>query len=69
MATKLDFYARKYSNPFRVWFGPKLVVIITDAENAELVLKSKECLNKPMMFYKSVRDAMKFDGLFTINGL
>lgn len=43
--------------------------MITDAENAELVLKSKDCLNKPMVFYKSVKDAMNFDGLFTANGL
>lgn len=65
----LDSYAKEYNSPCRIWLGTDLVVIISDAENAEIILKSKDCLNKPMLFYKSVKDALKADGLITIDGL
>lgn len=45
-----------------------MVVFISDAENMEMVLKSKDCLNKPDIFYKRVRDGLKVDGLFTSKG-
>lgn len=45
-----------------------MIVFISDAENAEIVLKSKDCLNKPDSFYKIVRDGLKVDGLFTSKG-
>lgn len=51
----------------RIWMGPKLVILITDAENADLVLKSKNCLNKPKLFYKPLRDSLKMDGLITLD--
>lgn len=69
VGTILDSYMKRYSRPIRVWLGPKLVVFITDAENTELVLKSKDCLNKPMLFYKILRDAIKYDSIFTVKGL
>lgn len=53
----------------RIWLGPLLIVFVTDAENAEIVLKSKDCLNKPPTFYKMVRDGLGVDGLFTLPGL
>lgn len=52
----------------RLWLGPKMVIFIADAENAEIVLKSKDCLNKPHDFYKSIRDALSIDGFFTLKG-
>lgn len=45
-----------------------MIVFISDAENAEIVLKSKDCLNKADSFYKVVRDGLKVDGLFTSKG-
>lgn len=53
----------------RIWLGPLLLVLITDAENAEILLKSKDCLNKPKAFYKMLRDGLNVDGLFTLKGL
>lgn len=53
----------------RIWLGPLLIIYVTDAENAEIVLKSKNCLNKPSTFYKMVRDGLGVDGLFTLPGL
>lgn len=52
----------------RIWLGPELIVFISDAENIETVLKSKDCLNKPDSFYKIIRDAMQCDGFFTLKG-
>lgn len=52
----------------RLWFGPQIVVFVSDAENAEIVLKSKDCLNKPYDFYKILRDALSVDGFFTLKG-
>lgn len=45
-----------------------MVVFISDAENAEIVLKSKDCLDKPNSFYKVIRDLMQADGLLTLEG-
>lgn len=64
----LDNVSSKYESPIRLWLGPEMIVFIFDAENAEIVLKSKDCLNKPNSFYKIVRDAMQVDGLFTLKG-
>lgn len=64
----LDEMSRKFESPFRLWVGPQMVVFIADAENAELVLKSKDCLNKPHRFYKAIRDALNVDGFFTLKG-
>lgn len=65
----LDEISLKYESPMRLWFGPQMVVFIADAENAEIVLKSKDCLNKPYDFYKILRDALNVDGFFTLKGL
>lgn len=46
-----------------------MFVFIADAENMEIVLKSKDCLNKADFFYKAFRDALKVDGLITSNGM
>lgn len=53
----------------RLWLGPELVVFVSDAENIEIILKSKDCLNKPPSFYKIIRDAMQVDGYFTLKGV
>lgn len=59
----------KYGSPIRMWVGPQPAVFISDAENMEIVLKSKDCLDKPDFFYKVVRDFLRVDGLFTSNGI
>lgn len=64
----LDSATLKYVSPMRLWLGPEMVVFVSDAENVEIVLKSKDCLNKPNSFYKIIRDAMQVDGLFTLKG-
>lgn len=64
----LDQLSHKYGSPARLWLGPQLIIVITDAENAEIVLKSKDCLNKPHQFYKAVRAALNLDGLITLKG-
>lgn len=64
----LDDISMKYESPMRLWFGPQMVVFVADAENAEIVLKSKDCLNKPYDFYKILRDALSVDGFFTLKG-
>lgn len=58
-----------YKSPIRLWFGPLLFVFIADAGNAEVILKSKDCLNKPEMLYKIIRQTLSFDGLFTLEGV
>lgn len=45
-----------------------LAILITDAEDAEIILKSKDCLNKPHVFARIIRDGLSVDGLFTIKG-
>lgn len=65
----MDDVTTKYGSPIRLWLGPEMVVFVSDAENSEIVLKSKDCLNKPHSFYKTVRDAMQIDGLFTLDGM
>lgn len=35
----------------------------------EIVLKSKDCLNKPEFFYKIFRESLKIDGIITSNGM
>lgn len=45
-----------------------LAIFIADAENAEIVLKSKDCFNKPNVFYKMMRDGIGVDGLITSRG-
>lgn len=57
----------KYQSPVRVWMGPKLYVLIQDAKNADIVLRSKSCLEKPEE-YETVRDVLGGDGLFTAKG-
>lgn len=64
----LDHITSKYGSPTRLWLGPELLVFISDVENAEIVLKSKDCLNKPNRFYKVIRDGLQVDGLFTLKG-
>lgn len=64
----MDKATEKYGSPIRLWLGPELVVLISDAENVEIVLKSKDCLNKPHSFYKIIQDAMQIDGFFTLKG-
>lgn len=59
-------YASKFGSPARLWLGTEMVVFISDAENAGIVLKSKDCLNKPPSFYKAIRDGLQVDGLFTL---
>lgn len=45
-----------------------MIMFIADAENMEILMKSKDCLNKPY-FYKMIRDGLGADGLFTLKGM
>lgn len=65
----LDELSKKHGSPYRIWLGPIMAIFITDAESAEILLKSKDCLNKPHTFYKMIRDGISVDGLFTLKGL
>lgn len=58
----------RISGPMRIWLGPQLYVIIHDAVNAEIVLKSRHCLDKPSV-YDIVRDGIGGDGLFTMKSV
>lgn len=49
----------------RVWLGPELYVIIHDAVSAEIVTRSRYCLDKPSV-YNIVREGLNGDGLFTM---
>lgn len=51
-----------------MWLGPILLVFIADAENVEILLKSKDCLSKPETFYKTIKDGLGVDGLVTLKG-
>lgn len=46
-----------------------MVIFIADAENVEILLKSKDCLSKPFLFYKNIRDGLGVNGLFTLKGM
>lgn len=63
----LDEISKKYPSPARVWMGPDLYILVTDAECAEQVLKEKKLLNKPKV-YEAVADALDGHGLFTSSG-
>lgn len=65
----LDRVSKMYGSPIKIWLGPFLVVFITDAENVEIVMKSKDCINKPHTFYKIVQEGLGVDGLITLNGI
>lgn len=58
-----------YRSPIRLFIGPKPIIFISDAENAKVILNSKDCLNKPDQFYKPFREALSFDGLVTLEGI
>lgn len=62
----LDSYAEQYTSPFSLWLGPMLCVYISDAGNAELVFKSKDCVNRPKFFTKIIRETVKVDGIITL---
>lgn len=62
----LDEISPKYESPFRIWFGPLLTIFIVDAENVEIIMKSKDCLSKPEEFYRQIRDGFGVDGLLTL---
>lgn len=64
----MDDLSIKYKDPFRVFAVHKLSVFISDADNAKLILGSRDCLNKPDMFYKIFRDATGVDGIATLEG-
>lgn len=64
----LDRIARKYASPMRIWFGPKMLVFIADAESAEIILKSKDCLDKPDIFYNVIRDTLGSESMLTVDG-
>lgn len=65
-----DGIAKQFNhNPIRLWFGPQVVIFIADAENAEIILKSKDCLNRPHIFLKVIQNALGADGLFTSKGM
>lgn len=63
----LNNLSRKYASPTRVWMGPELYIFVHDAKTAEIVLKSRCCVNKPNV-YKVVSDGLGADGLFTLKG-
>lgn len=69
ITTVFDLNVKKYSSPHRFWLGPQLIVYITDAENAELVLKSKDCIEKARFVRKIIREILQVDGLFTLTGI
>lgn len=64
----LDRIAGKYASPMRIWFGPKMLVFVADAENAEIILKSKDCLDKPDIFYNFIRDTLGTESMITVDG-
>lgn len=64
-----DWISSTYRSPCRLWIGPQLTLFVSDAANAEIILKSKDCLNKPDFFYKITRDSLNVDGVFTLIGL
>lgn len=68
MIPRLDELSIKYKDPFRLFAVYKLAVFISDAENAKLILGSRDCLNRPDMFYKIIRDGTGVDGIGTLEG-
>lgn len=68
LTSYVDKLSKTYESPFRLWLGPLMMVFIADAEIIEILMKSKDCLNKPSTFYKMIRDAISVDGLFTLKG-
>lgn len=65
---RLDLHFKKYSSPFRLWMGPSLAIFIGDIENAELVLKSKDCINRAKFLTNVLREILQVDGLFSVEG-
>lgn len=61
----LDEVTAHTPSPLRLWLGPQLYVVIHDAVNAEIVTKSRYCLDKPGV-YDIVKDALGGDGLFSM---
>lgn len=59
--------SKYYTSPFRFWIGPTLIVMVDNADDAEIILSSQHCLNKQDC-YKYVREGISYDGLFTCDG-
>lgn len=68
LLSNFDRLSKIYESPFRIWFRPMLAIFVADAENVEIVLKSKDCFNKPNAFYKMMREGIGADGLITSRG-
>lgn len=64
----LDDYGKNYQSPMRLWLGTILMIFVADAESADFLLKSKDCLNKPDVLYKVLSDALSVDGVLTLKG-
>lgn len=52
---------------FKVWFGPKLIICLTDNNDIRTILNSKKCLAKDEFYYNVVKQATR-DGLLTSAG-
>lgn len=46
-----------------------MIVYISDAENTESILKSKDCIEKPKFIRKIIIDILQADGSFTLTGI
>lgn len=58
---------QKYGSPLRLWLGPKMYLLLDNADDIETVLKSPHCLNKESV-YHYVQESLSVNGLFTLEG-
>ncbi|KAL5276436.1 hypothetical protein ACFFRR_001955 [Megaselia abdita] len=63
--TTLDTFIRKLGDLVFFWVGPFPVVLISNADLAEKVLTSKNCLDKPFTYLAIAKNTG--DGLFTLS--
>lgn len=58
---------KAYESPMRIWLGPKLVVAISDPENARIVLSSNR-MNKKAGYAYRVMEPFLGNGLISGSG-
>lgn len=54
-------FIKESKNILKVWFGPELVIVVSNPDLVQKVLNSKECLDKPNFFkYFGIQNASLF---------
>ncbi|XP_018359040.1 PREDICTED: cytochrome P450 4C1-like, partial [Trachymyrmex cornetzi] len=43
-------FTETYPSPFRIWIGPKLIIVIYEPDQIKTILQNRHCLNKSLLY-------------------